>query len=199
MKLLLIIDQQRDFADTNGALYVGGGELLTPIINGLLKSTDFNFKIATRDWHPQNHISFASNHPGKKPFDQIETTAGCQVLWPDHCVAGTEGASLYKLEEKYIDAVFNKGIGPGVENYSIFSLADGTQTPFVGFVKSLNPAEIYICGLALDFCVKFTALDAKKYFSNARITVIRNATKPVMSDNENTVIKELEATGIVIK
>jgi nicotinamidase/pyrazinamidase len=120
--------------------------------------------VLTQDWHTPDHVSFASQHAGKKPFDMIDLPYGKQVLWPDHCVQGTEGAALVKdLDIPKAELVIRKGYRKGIDSYSAFIEADGkTQTGLGGYLKSRGLKRCFVAGLATDFCVAFTALDARK-------------------------------------
>ena len=158
---LVIIDVQVDFC-TGGSLAVPDAEVILPIVNGLMR--DFHRVILTQDWHPPGHISFASSHPGRCVFDRITLPAGEQILWPDHCVAGSAGAALHpRLEVPPSAEIVRKGVHRDVESYSAFFEADGT-TP-VGLDRLLRAVDvraIVLAGLATDFCVLHTALDARR-------------------------------------
>lgn len=158
---LVIIDVQVDFC-TGGSLAVPDAEAILPIVNGLMR--DFHRVILTQDWHPPGHISFASSHPGRCVFDRITLPAGEQILWPDHCVAGSAGAALHpRLEVPPSAEIVRKGVHRDVESYSAFFEADGT-TP-VGLDRLLRAVDvraIVLAGLATDFCVLHTALDARR-------------------------------------
>jgi nicotinamidase/pyrazinamidase len=162
MKTLLIVDVQNDFCP-GGALGVPEGDAIVPIINVLTSSDFFDLVVATQDWHPPDHASFASQHAGKRPGDVIELNGAPQVLWPDHCVQSTPGAELRAdLEMEKIARVFQKGEERLVDSYSGFYDNDHqTSTGLGEFLKSQNATDIYVCGLATDYCVKFSALDAQ--------------------------------------
>ena len=159
---LIIVDMQYDFMP-NGALPVKEGD---QIINGInLLARKFRLKnakiVLTQDWHPQEHMSFASNHPGKSPGDLYQTEAIGPVLWPDHCVQGSEGANFHKsLRSDLAYAIIRKGYNPKIDSYSGFIENDKkSETGLAGYLESLKIKRIFICGLALDYCCYFTAID----------------------------------------
>ena len=162
--VLLIVDIQNDFIP-GGALAVKGGD---DIIAGVNATSDiFKAKgarvVLTQDWHPVNHKSFASAHPGKKPFDPYSAPGIGPVLWPDHCVRGEGGANFSPLLNTVVaDAIIRKGMNPEIDSYSAFLENDKkTETGLFGYLKSLKVARCFICGLALDYCVYYSALDGK--------------------------------------
>ena len=158
---LLVIDVQNCFLP-GGSLAVKEGEQVVPIINKMAKA--FSNVVMTQDWHTPGHVSFASVHSGKKPFETIDLPYGKQVLWPDHCVQGTDGASLAKdLSIPQAGLVIRKGYHKDVDSYSAFTEADGkTTTGLAGYLKARKLQRLFIAGLATDFCVAWTALDASK-------------------------------------
>ncbi len=157
---LLVIDVQNDFVD-GGALAVPGGASIVPLVNRLIGA--FQQVVVTQDWHPGGHASFASSHPGAKPFDVAQLPYGPQVLWPDHCVQGEAGAELH--EELDVDSAFlilRKGANADIDSYSAFTEADGkTTTGLDALLKARGVKRIFACGLATDFCVAYSALDAR--------------------------------------
>jgi len=159
MKALILVDIQNDFLP-GGALAVPGGDEIVPLVNTL--QGRFPVVVATQDWHPPNHLSFASNHPGRKPFDRIELAGLRQTLWPAHCVQGSWGARLAPgLEQQRIHHIFQKGTDPGIDSYSgFFDNGHRRGTGLAPWLKDKGVSEVYLCGLATDYCVKFTALDA---------------------------------------
>lgn len=161
MKALLIIDVQNDFCP-NGKLAVPNGDEVIEPINKL--SLMFDCVVQTQDWHPLNHVSFASNHSDKKPYDIITLDYGEQVLWPNHCVQESRGADFHHdLETKNTNMIVRKGFRPEIDSYSAFYENDQTTTTGLkGYLDSLNVNAVFIVGLATDFCVKWTALDARK-------------------------------------
>ncbi|WP_353165076.1 bifunctional nicotinamidase/pyrazinamidase [Empedobacter brevis] len=159
MKALIIVDMQYDFLP-GGSLAVNDGDKIIDRINKLQEKYDV--VVATQDWHPAHHKSFASQHPENKPFDVIDLNGTRQVLWPDHCIQGTKGAELHKdIDQKKISAIFRKGMNPDVDSYSaFFDVNKKNPTGLHGFLKDHNILSVYICGLAADYCVYHTAKDA---------------------------------------
>ena len=159
MEALLVVDVQNDFC-TGGALAVPGGEAVVPGINRLWDR--HACKVLTQDWHPPGHASFASSHEGKQPFDTGMLDYGEQVLWPDHCVQGTPGAAFHpELRTDGADLVLRKGFRPGIDSYSAFFENDRTTpTGLAGYLRERGVERVLLTGLATDFCVGFSALDA---------------------------------------
>ena len=157
---LIVVDVQNCFVP-GGSLAVKGGDEIVPVINQIAKR--FENVVITQDWHTPGHISFASAHPGKKAFEQIELPYGKQTLWPDHCVQGTEGAALHKdLSIPHAQLVIRKGFHKTVDSYSAFLEADRkTSTGLAAYLKARGINRVFVCGLATDFCVAWTALDAR--------------------------------------
>jgi nicotinamidase/pyrazinamidase len=158
---LLVIDVQNCFLP-GGSLAVKEGEQVVPVINRIAKA--FVNVVMTQDWHTPGHISFASVHAGKKPFETIDLPYGKQVLWPDHCVQGTDGASLSKeLSIPQAELIIRKGFHKDVDSYSAFTEADGkTTTGLAAYLKARRIKRLFVAGLATDFCVAWTALDGRK-------------------------------------
>src|SRR6266508_2896003 len=159
--ILLVVDVQNDFIP-GGSLPVKEGDQVVGVINRLAPA--FERVIMTQDWHTPAHISFASSHPGKKPFEMIDLPYGKQVLWPDHCVQGTPGAELHKdLNIPHAELIIRKGYRTQMNSYSAFYEADGkTTTGLAGYVKDRGLQRVFLVGLATDFCVGWSALDARK-------------------------------------
>jgi nicotinamidase/pyrazinamidase len=159
--VLLVIDVQNCFLP-GGSLAVKDGDKVIPVINGMAKK--FADVVMTQDWHTPGHVSFASSHTGKKPFETVDLKYGKQVLWPDHCVQGTDGAGLSKdLAIPQAELVIRKGFHKDVDSYSAFTEADGnTTTGLAAYLKSRKLQRVFIAGLATDFCVAWSALDARK-------------------------------------
>lgn len=176
MKALLIIDVQYDFLP-GGALAVREGDHIIPIINRLQEK--FDFIVATQDWHPADHGSFAANHEGKKPGDFIQLGNVEQVLWPVHCVQESQGAKFHEgLNQKEWKKIFKKGTNPFVDSYSGFFDNDRREnTGLSQYLKEHDVEEVYVTGLATDYCVKYTVLDAIKQGFEA--TLVNDATKAV--------------------
>ena len=160
-EVLLVVDVQHDFCP-GGALAVPDGDAIVPAVNALAQR--FAHVVLTQDWHPPGHASFASAHPGRRPFTTIELAYGEQTLWPDHCVQGTEGAAFHAgLAIPHAELIVRKGYHPGVDSYSAFRENDRrTPTGLAGYLRERGFERVTICGLATDFCVLFSALDARE-------------------------------------
>lgn len=159
MYALLVIDVQNDFCP-GGALAVAGGDEIVAGINAIMGQ--FDAVILTQDWHPAGHSSFASVHDGQAPYDMIEMPYGSQVLWPDHCIQGTQGAAFHPmLETDRADLIIRKGYNPAIDSYSAFFENDHkTPTGLEGYLRTRGITEVTLVGLALDFCVNYSAVDA---------------------------------------
>ena len=159
--VLVVIDMQNDFCP-GGALAVRGGDEVIGVIHRLAKN--FQHIVLTQDWHPEGHVSFASAHAGRKPFEKIETTHGEQTLWPDHCVQGTQGAALHpSLQLTQAELLLRKGFRVGIDSYSAFFENDHrTPTGLSGYLRERGLRRVFLAGLAYDFCVGFSALDARQ-------------------------------------
>lgn len=157
---LIVVDVQNDFCP-GGALAVPGGDEVVAPINAMM--AQFDAVILTQDWHPAGHSSFASAHPGKAPFETVEMPYGTQVLWPDHCVQGTGGAAFHKDLRTDGDLIIRKGFRPAIDSYSGFFENDRTTpTGLEGYLRTRGISRLTLAGLATDFCVAFTALDAAR-------------------------------------
>lgn len=156
---LIVIDVQNDFCP-GGALAVAGGAEIIPDINAAVE--DFDAVILTQDWHPSGHSSFASSHAGKAPFEMTQMPYGPQVLWPDHCIQGSTGAALHgALDTDRADMIIRKGYNPAIDSYSAFFENDHkTPTGLDGYLRTRGITHLTLVGLALDFCVNFSAVDA---------------------------------------
>jgi nicotinamidase/pyrazinamidase len=159
--VLIVVDVQNDFCP-GGALAVPEGDAVVPIVNAL--ALRFENVVLTQDWHPAGHISFASSHAGRSPFEMIELPYGPQVLWPDHCVQGSPGAAFHSaLHVPHAQTIVRKGYRRAVDSYSGFLEADGTTPTGLGsYLKERGFTEVVIAGLATDFCVAWTALDGRR-------------------------------------
>jgi len=177
--VLLVIDVQNGFLP-GGGLAVEQGHTVIPVINRIAQK--FEVVVLTQDWHPREHISFAQNHPGKKPYDSIDLPYGRQTLWPVHCVQATVDAELSKdLEVPHSQLILRKGHHVDVDSYSAFLEADQvTLTGLAGYLKERGVENVYLCGLATDFCVAWSAIDARKFGFNA--AVIEDATRAIDVD-----------------
>ena len=158
--VLIVVDMQNDFCP-GGALAISGGDEIVPIVNRLART--FKTVVLTQDWHPAGHVSFASSHAGKAPFETIELPYGLQVLWPDHCVQGTRGAALHPgLDVPHAQMIVRKGYRADIDSYSGFVEADRrTPTGLTGYLRERGVTAATVVGLATDFCVAWTALDAR--------------------------------------
>jgi nicotinamidase/pyrazinamidase len=191
---LIVVDVQNCFV-TGGTLPVKGGEEVVPVINKI--AANFKNIVVTQDWHTPGHASFASSHTGKKPFETTKLAYGTQVLWPDHCVQGSDDASLHKdLKLPTAQLVIRKGYNKGVDSYSAFMEADGkTVTGLAGYLKARGIKTVYVTGLATDFCVAWTAQDARKAGFN--VYVIEDATRAIdLNGSLAAAWKAMEAKGV---
>ena len=159
--VLVVVDVQNDFC-VGGSLSVPGGDEVVPVINSLART--FKNLVLTQDWHPLGHSSFASSHPGRKPFEQVEMPYGAQTLWPDHCVQGDFGAAFHeKLDVNHAQLVVRKGFRPAIDSYSAFFENDHkTPTGLGGYLAERGFKRVYFAGLAFDYCVRYSAEDAAR-------------------------------------
>lgn len=167
---LLVIDVQNDFIP-GGRLPVPEGQRIVPLINRLARQ--FKQVVIAQDWHPSGHISFASSHPGRQPYEVIQLPYGPQTLWPEHCVQASACAELHpELDLPHAQLIIRKGCNPDIDSYSAFLEADrSTTTGLAGYLKERGVDTVYMVGLALDFCVMFSALDARAAGFNACVVV----------------------------
>lgn len=194
--VLLIIDVQNDFCP-GGALAVADGDAVIDVIHRIAPS--FEHIILTQDWHPAGHSSFASAHPGKQPFEQIELSYGAQTLWPDHCVQGSKGAEFHPaLHVPRAELILRKGYRPQIDSYSAFFENDRvTPTGLAGYLEERNLSRVFLAGLAYDYCVGYSALDARRLGLQA--VVIRDACRAI--DLEGSVAKmeaEFDQAGVML-
>ncbi|AVU77394.1 MULTISPECIES: bifunctional nicotinamidase/pyrazinamidase [Pseudomonas] len=193
---LVVIDVQNDFIP-GGQLAVPGGDEIVPLINRLGRS--FRQVILAQDWHPAGHASFASSHPDKQPFDLIQLPYGEQKLWPDHCIQGTQGAALHPaLDLPHAQLIIRKGCNPDIDSYSAFMEADRqTPTGLTGYLKERGIDTVYMVGLALDFCVMFSALDARAAGFNA--LVVLDACRGIDIDGSmEAAIRRMQQAGVAL-
>ena len=194
MDALILVDIQNDFMP-DGALPVPEGDVIIPVVNAL--QGRFDIVIATRDWHPANHGSFASQHPGHKPGDVIELNGLQQILWPDHCVQESTGARFHpQLDVSGLAHVIFKGTDPGIDSYSgFFDNGHRKSTGLDDWLKAHGITDIYLCGLATDYCVKFTALDGRRCGYNTY--VVKDACRAVNLEagDEKKAYREMAAAG----
>lgn len=178
-RALLVIDVQNDFCP-NGALCVPEGDHVVPVINELSK--DFSHVIMTQDWHCPGHLSFASSHPGKNAFESVDLSYGQQILWPDHCIQGSRGAEFHSdLQITHCELIVRKGYDKNIDSYSAFFENDRkTPVGLAGYLRERELKRLFIVGLATDFCVAYTALDAREL--GFEVTVIENACRGLNVD-----------------
>ncbi|MCL7988544.1 bifunctional nicotinamidase/pyrazinamidase [Sphingobacterium sp. lm-10] len=176
MKALIIVDVQVDFLP-GGSLAVPAGDTIIPIINVLQK--DYDLVVATQDWHPADHGSFSSQHPGSAAYDRIELNGLEQVLWPDHCIEGTAGAAFAEaLDTRAVEAIFRKGTDKKIDSYSaFFDNGKLKATGLQGYLQARAVTEVHVCGLAADYCVYFTAVDSLE--AGFKTAIVSRATKPI--------------------
>nr|WP_047575792.1 bifunctional nicotinamidase/pyrazinamidase [Methylobacterium sp. ZNC0032] len=192
--VLIVVDVQNDFCP-GGSLAVPDGDAVVPVINALGRR--FRHVVLTQDWHPAGHASFASSHPGRKPFETIELAYGPQVLWPDHCVQGTAGAAFHGgLDLPHAQAVIRKGYRSGIDSYSGFVEADRrTRTGLEGYLRERGIAKVVVAGLATDFCVGWTAQDAAR--AGFETLVVEDACRAIDLDGSlDRTWAEMAAAGI---
>jgi nicotinamidase/pyrazinamidase len=192
--VLLVVDVQVDFLP-GGALAVPDGDAVIAPINRLIDR--FAHVVVTQDWHPPGHVSFAASHPGRAPFDSVALPYGDQVLWPEHCVRGTGGAALAPgLRAERAELVIRKGHQPGVDSYSAFLEADRTTpTGLAGYLRERGLTRVVVCGLATDYCVAWTALDARA--AGFSVAVVEDAVRGI--DHDGSVARawiEMMASGV---
>ena len=174
--VLIVTDVQNDFCP-GGALAVPGGDTVIDVIHRV--APRFEHIVLTQDWHPAGHTSFASSHPGKRPFEQIELSYGAQTLWPDHCIQGSRGADFYPaLHLPQAELVLHKGFDPLIDSYSVFFENDRvTPTGLAGYLRERNLTRVFFAGLAYDYCVGYSALDARRLGLQA--VIVRDACRAI--------------------
>lgn len=198
---LLVIDLQPDFMP-GGALACHEGDAIVPGIAALLASRRYRTVVATQDWHPPGHASFASSHPGRAPFEKIRLHGQPQVLWPDHCVQGTPGARLDpRVDWNVADLILRKGTNPQVDSYSAFRENHDPHgarpsTGLAGWLRDRGIDEVHLCGLARDYCVLWSAQDAAD--AGLRVRFLWDLTRPVTPEGDAPTRAALEAAGIGI-
>ncbi|MEO8410139.1 MAG: bifunctional nicotinamidase/pyrazinamidase [Propionivibrio sp.] len=193
--VLILVDIQNDFLP-GGALAVPGGDAIIPVVNRL--QPHFALVVATQDWHPPDHMSFATNHAGAKPFDQTTLHGSPQTLWPDHCVQGTPGAEFApSLDLRRVEAIFRKGTDPEIDSYSgFFDNGRRKSTGLADYLRGKGVTSVYLVGLAGDICVWFTALDAAR--AGFRTTMVNDACQPLDAAVFAAQAKERDAAGIAL-
>ena len=195
MKTLILIDVQNDFMP-GGPLEVPDGNLVVPVINRILPG--FDLVLATQDWHPKDHTSFASNHFEKKPFEKMELHGMLQTLWPDHCIQGSEGAELHgEINTNPNAAIFRKGMDSEIDSYSGFYDNNHLlSTGLAGYLKEKSITELHFCGLAADICVYYTILDS--ILEGFSAVLIEDASRPLYRDKFDDIKCELAKLGVRI-
>ena len=191
---LLVIDVQNDFCP-KGALAVAGGDMIIQPINAAMDK--FDIVVLTQDWHPTDHKSFASSHANKEPFDTVVMSYGDQVLWPDHCIQGSVGAGFHPdLNHTRADVIIRKGSNPAVDSYSAFYENDKvTPTGLHGYLKNRDVTKLTLVGLATDYCVAFSALDAAKL--GYAVTIRLDMARGIDSDGSlKAAIDKMSKAGI---
>ncbi|KAE9632268.1 bifunctional nicotinamidase/pyrazinamidase [Parasedimentitalea maritima] len=194
-KALLVVDVQNDFCP-GGALAVPGGDAIVPVINQMM--AHYETVILTQDWHPQGHSSFASSHSDKSPFDTTTMPYGAQVLWPDHCVQGTNGAAFHADLRTDADLIIRKGFRPQIDSYSAFFENDqSTPTGLFGYLKERNIKDLTLVGLATDFCVAFSALDAARLGFSVQVEL--DACRAIdMEGSLKAALEKMQNAGITL-
>ena len=193
---LIVIDVQNDFCP-GGALAVEDGDAVVPVINGLIER--FDHVVLTQDWHPEGHSSFASSHQGKAPFDTIEMPYGTQTLWPDHCVQGTKGAAFHEgLAWDKAELVIRKGFRSAIDSYSAFFENDHeTPTGLSGYLRERGITRVTLAGLATDFCVAYSAIDARRQGFEA--TVIMDACRAIdLGGSLSAMTAKMKEAGVTL-
>ena len=198
MKALILVDIQNDFLP-GGALAVPDGDKVISVVNEI--QTVFPLVVATQDWHPENHGSFAASHPGKKVFEQIDLNGLPQTLWPVHCVQNSKGAELAApLNRERIAKVFQKGTDAGIDSYSgLFDNGHRKSTGLGEWLKAQGVTEVFVCGLATDYCVKFTALDAVQMGFKTHLVEDASRGVNLSPDNVKHAVEEMKRAGIAIR
>jgi nicotinamidase/pyrazinamidase len=199
MRALLLVDIQNGFCP-GGNLPVPGGDEVVPVANRLIDSGKYDLIVASQDWHPPGHGSFASVHPGKQPFEMGELSGKPQMMWPDHCVQNTHDAELHpdlKMDE--IDLIQQKGEDPGVDSYSAFRDNDqDASTGLSDFLLDQGVTDLDVCGLATDYCVKFSALDALEMMPGVKVRFIEDASRGITPEGVAAAISDMRGRGIAI-
>lgn len=192
MNVLIIVDIQNDFTE-GGALAVPDGNSIIPVVNRLQEK--FDIVVATQDWHPADHKSFASNHYGRKPFELISLHGLDQVLWPDHCIQGTNGAAFHPdLNTNRVEAVFRKGMDSEIDSYSgFYDNGHRKNTGLAGYLRDRKVTRVFVCGLAADYCVYFTAKDALAEGFDA--SIIEDATRAIDKTGFENAKKDIVSKG----
>jgi len=197
MNALILVDIQNDFLP-GGALAVPAGDEVIPVANRV--APKFDLVVATQDWHPPNHGSFAANHPGRKPGDVIDLNGIEQILWPVHCVRNTPGAAFAAgLDTSRVECVFQKGTDPAIDSYStFFDNARRKATGLGDYLKEQGVRDVYLLGLATDYCVKFSALDAVELGFNTRVIEDGCRAVNLEAQDEVNALAEMKRAGVML-
>lgn len=196
-EVLVIVDMQNDFCP-GGALAVPDGDAILPAVNRL--AAEFAHVVLTQDWHPPGHLSFAGAHPGRQPFETVEVPYGPQTLWPDHCVQGTYGAAFHlALEVPHAELILRKGYRPAIDSYSAFRENDRrTPTGLASYLRERGFDRVTLCGLATDYCVLFSALDAR--MAGFSVEVMANACRGIDLDGSLArAMRQMAEAGVTIR
>jgi len=196
-EVLLIVDVQNDFCP-GGALAVPRGDEIVPAVNRL--AAEFTHVILTQDWHPRGHASFASSHPGKQPFDAVDLSYGVQILWPDHCVQGTQGAAFHPgLDVQHAELVLRKGFRSTIDSYSAFRENDRrTPTGLANYLRERGFERITVCGLATDFCVFYSAIDGRE--AGFAVDIATSACRGIDMDGSLALaMRSMSEAGVTIR
>jgi len=194
---LIIIDVQNDFCPS-GSLAVTEGDVIVPLINDLM--ADFDACILTQDWHPAGHSSFASSHANKQPYDMIEMPYGPQILWPEHCISGSKGAEFHAdLQTGRADMIIRKGYNPAIDSYSAFFENDHkTATGLEGYLRTRGIDSLTMVGLATDFCVQYSAIDAARL--GFTVTVLEKACRAIDLDGSLAAARDaMQGAGVKLE
>lgn len=199
MKALLLVDIQNGFCP-GGNLAVAEGDQIVPIANRLIQDGGYDVIVASQDWHPADHGSFASQHPGKKPFDMGELSGQPQVMWPDHCVQETSDAEFHPdLDVSAIDYIQQKGENPAIDSYSAFRDNDrAALTGLAAYLTAQQVSELDVCGLATDYCVKFSALDAVEMLPGIKVRFIEDASRGISAEGVKAALSDMREAGIAV-
>lgn len=197
MKALLLVDIQNGFCP-GGNLPVPDGDEVVAVANRLIEEGGYDVIVASQDWHPANHGSFASQHPGRRPFEMGKLCGQPQMLWPDHCFQGTPDAEFHAdLNTGEIDYIQQKGENPAIDSYSAFRDNDkAAVTALAGYLRAQGIKELDVCGLATDYCVKFSALDAVDMLPGVQICFIEDASRGIEPEGVRAAIDEMRAKGV---
>ena len=196
MKALLLVDIQNGFC-SGGNLAVPEGEAIVPVVNALMASGRYDLVVASQDWHPADHGSFASQHPGKRPFEMGELSGQPQMMWPDHCVQGTSDAELrHDLDQSRIAFIQKKGEDPSVDSYSAFrDNAGDAKTGLDRYLLSMGVTELDVCGLATDYCVRYTVEDAIAYLPGVAVRFVEDASRGITPDGVASAVSAMSEAG----